>query len=95
MLDVSQTLRCTPSLSEIFSADPDEMQNNFLRYNPGLERRITHTFDFDNMTPQDLAALALMNMQRMQGWEIDVADLAALTTRMADLNDYVTLLDVP
>ena len=61
------------------------MQNNFLGYNPGLERRITHTFDFNNMTPQDLAALALMNMQRMQGWEIDVADLAALTTRMADL----------
>ena len=61
------------------------MQNNFLRYNPGLERRITHTFDFNNMTPQDLAALALMNMQRMQGWEIDVADLAALTTQMADL----------
>ena len=85
----------------IFAGYPSEMQNDFLPYNPGilhhptmcmtqlavvgLERRITHTFTFSNMKPQDLAALAVMNMQRKEGWEIDVEDLEALTSMMGKL----------
>ena len=56
----------------------------------GLERRITHTFTFSSMTPQDLAALAVMNMQRKAGWEIDVEDLEALTSMMGKLISQAT-----